>query len=302
MVSDSDARLWRLKLNFPSVLEESLFWKLGELGIHRSAVQYSPEDPSQGVLLVWLLIKEWPESERDKLICSLFSLAKPFGITLSSPIWDEVLDHDWSVIWKKYWKPDPVGRKLLILPAWLNAPTQFSERIVLKIDPGSAFGTGSHPTTRLCLEFLEAKPPVGRLVADVGCGSGVLGLAALGLGASRVLAVDTDSLAVSSAKSNLKLNCVEATEMQVFLGSVKELKSRLQNKCVDLLLCNILAPVIEAIAPSFDCLIDVHGSAILSGLLMEQKPGLERVLRGLGWEVIAFEKQGDWALLEIRRQ
>ena len=94
-------------------------------------------------------------------------------------LWDEVADEDWSLSWKQHWQPDPVGIGLLILPAWLEVPAEHSDRLVIRMDPGSAFGTGSHPTTRLCLEALEQNPPRGALVADLGCGSGVLGLAAL---------------------------------------------------------------------------------------------------------------------------
>ena len=190
----------------------------------------------------------------------------------------------------------------MILPAWLEVPPEHGERLVIRMDPGSAFGTGSHPTTRLCLEALEQAPPVGALVADLGCGSGVLGLAALGLGATAVVAADTDSLAVRATGDNRELNGRPADQLKVSLGSVEALQQLLEGRRADLLLCNILAPVIEALAPGFEALVAPEGRALLSGLLVDQAPGLEQVLGGLGWLVSARRSQGRWGLLEIQRR
>ena len=181
---------WRLTMACPPELEESLVWKLTDLGLHRHAVQHAPETPDQKQLLLWLPQPEWPEAERQQLLASLEPLAEPFGLPLPQGHWDDVADEDWSLSWKQHWQPDPVGDGLLILPAWLEVPPEHGERLVIRMDPGSAFGTGSHPTTRLCLEALEKAPPVGALVEDLGCGSGVLGLAALGLGATAVVVAD----------------------------------------------------------------------------------------------------------------
>ena len=175
-----------------------------------------------------------------------------------------------------------MGRGLLILPAWLKVPDEHRDRLVIRMDPGSAFGTGSHPTTRLCLEALEQQPPRGGLVADLGCGSGVLGLAALHLGAQRVVAADTDSLAVRATAENRDLNQRTPEQLAVDLGSVETLQQLLGTQRADLLLCNILAPVIEALAPGFDSLIAPDGCALLSGLLVDQAPRLTEVLDALG--------------------
>ena len=293
---------WRLTMACPPELEESLVWKLTDLGLHRHAVQHAPETPDQKQLLLWLPQPEWPEAERQQLLVSLAPLAKPFGLPLPQGRWDDVADEDWSLSWKQHWQPDPVGEGLLILPAWLEVPPEHGERLVIRMDPGSAFGTGSHPTTRLCLEALEQAPPVGALVADLGCGSGVLGLAALGLGATAVVAADTDSLAVRATGDNRELNGRPADQLKVSLGSVEALQQLLEGRRADLLLCNILAPVIEALAPGFEALVAPEGRALLSGLLVDQAPGLEQVLGGLGWLVSARGSQGRWGLLEIQRR
>ena len=293
---------WRLTMACPPELEESLVWKLTDLGLHRHAVQHAPETPDQKQLLLWLPQPEWPEAERQQLLASLEPLAEPFGLPLPQGHWDDVADEDWSLSWKQHWQPDPVGEGLLILPAWLEVPPEHGERLVIRMDPGSAFGTGSHPTTRLCLEALEQAPPVGALVADLGCGSGVLGLAALGLGATAVVAADTDSLAVRATGDNRELNGRPADQLKVSLGSVEALQQLLEGRRADLLLCNILAPVIEALAPGFEALVAPEGRALLSGLLVDQAPRLEQVLGDLGWRVSARGSQGRWGLLEIQRR
>ena len=292
---------WRLTMGCPPELEESLVWKLNDLGLHRHAVQHAPERPDHKQLLLWLPKPEWPEEERGQLLASLVPLAEPFGIPLHEGRWDDVADEDWSLSWKQHWQPDPVGHGLLILPAWLEVPEEHADRLVIRMDPGSAFGTGSHPTTRLCLEALEESTPQGSLVADLGCGSGVLGLAALGLGAEAVVAADTDSLAVRATADNRGLNRRSDAELAVALGSVDALERLLDGRRADLLLCNILAPVIEALAPGFEALVAPDGRALLSGLLVDQAPRLKQVLGELGWTVTAEAAQGRWGLLEIRR-
>ena len=292
---------WRLTMGCPPELEESLVWKLNDLGLHRHAVQHAPERPDHKQLLLWLPKPEWPEEERGQLLASLVPLAEPFGIPLPEGRWDDVADEDWSLSWKQHWQPDPVGHGLLILPAWLEVPEEHTDRLVIRMDPGSAFGTGSHPTTRLCLEALEESPPQGSLVADLGCGSGVLGLAALGLGAEAVVAADTDSLAVRATADNRGLNRRSDAELAVALGSVDALERLLDGRRADLLLCNILAPVIEALAPGFEALVAPDGRALPSGLLVDQAPRLKQVLGELGWTVTAEAAQGRWGLLEIRR-
>ena len=292
---------WRLAMPCPPDLEESLVWKLTDLGLHRHAVQHAPETPDQKTLLLWLPQPEWPKEQRQQLLASLAPLAEPFGLSLPNGRWDEVADEDWSLSWKQHWQPDPVGTGLLILPAWLEVPPEHAQRLVIRMDPGSAFGTGSHPTTRLCLEALEQQPPAGALVADLGCGSGVLGLAALGLGAEAVVAADTDSLAVRATVHNRGLNQRSEAQLGVAQGSVEALQQLLSGKRAHLLLCNILAPVIEALAPAFEELVTPDGRALLSGLLVDQAPRLKEVLAELGWTVTAEDSQGRWGLLEIRR-
>jgi len=297
---------WRLELASLPELEESLLWKLAELGIPRVAVQHRPETPSQRQLIAWLPAIDWPEPERQQLALALAPLAEPFGLALPPLQWSQQADEDWSLSWKQHWQADPVGKGLLILPAWLPCPPEHAERRLIAMDPGSAFGTGSHPTTRLCLEALEllaAMTPeglAGLRVADLGCGSGVLGLAALRLDAASVAAVDTDSLAVRATTDNADLNGL-TPQVRVQLGSVEALAELLEGQPADLLLCNILAPVIQALCPAFNTVLAANGVGLLSGLLVDQAPVLQLALRDEGWQAELTAEQSQWGLMTIRR-
>lgn len=290
---------WRLKLEAPLHLEESLIWKCERDCIKTFAIEYQKKNKTKFIFWVWLPSSEWNYQERVKFYSSLEPLAETFQINLSPPIWEKVNDEDWSSSWKRLWQPDPVGNSLLILPAWLNLPNDFANRIVLKLDPGSAFGTGSHQTTRLCLEALERIDLNDLRVADIGCGSGILSLAALGLGAKEVFAVDIDSMAVSSAKKNVSLNNLSEKRIRVSIGSVDELHKQLQGVKVDLIICNILAPVIKSLAPSFSDVTSGKAHAFLSGLLVDQIQDIVSLLAENGWQFIAAHQQEKWALIHL---
>jgi ribosomal protein L11 methyltransferase len=292
---------WRLELPCPPELEESLIWKLNALGIHRVALQHRPEAPEQRQLVAWLPAADWPAAERQQLPGALAPLAATFGLELAPMAWREQADEDWSLSWKQHWQPDPVGQRLLILPAWLELPPEHADRLVIRMDPGSAFGTGSHPTTRLCLEAIEQLQTLpGARVADLGCGSGILGIAALLQGARSVAAADTDSLAVRATADNAAVSGFSG-RLQVALGSVERLAELLQGRPADLLLCNILAPVIEALSPAFSSVLAPDGLGLLSGLLVDQAPRLQAVLAEQGWRAELTAQQSQWGLMTLRR-
>ena len=295
---------WRLELPLAPELEESLLWKLPELGIPRVAVRHRPEAPEERQLLAWLPEADWPEEQRAELVRVLEPLGEPFGLALPAVTWVRQPDEDWSLSWKQHWQADPVGDRLLILPAWLHLPEEHAERLVIHMDPGSAFGTGSHPTTRLCLEALESMAAgpanlAGLRVADLGCGSGILGLGALRLGAARVLAVDTDALAVRATGENAALNGL-SDAVRVAQGSVEVLAELLEGQPADLLLCNILAPVITALCPAFHTVLAPGGVGLLSGLLVDQAAALEDALAAQGWRAELAARQERWGLMVIR--
>ena len=301
---------WRLELPALPELEESLIWKLNALGIPRVAVRHRPEAPDQRQLVAWLPEADWPEPERRQLEQALAPKAETFGLSLPPITWEQQDDEDWSHSWKQHWQADPVGARLLILPAWLELPPEHADRLVIRMDPGSAFGTGSHPTTRLCLEAIEQlaeqrgtaeAPDLGPIrVADLGCGSGILGIAALLQGACSVAAADTDSLAVRATRDNAVVSGF-AERFSVQLGSVDRLAELLEGRPADLLLCNILAPVIEALCPAFHTVLAADGLGLLSGLLVDQAPRLQQALAEDGWQAELTAQQSQWGLMTIRR-
>ena len=299
---DSQVSWLRFEQEIPFELEDSCYWLLRDLGIHRFSFEQDPDNNFTQILFIWLAMTEWSVRDQKNLVQSLISLAKTFELSLSAGKWTQVKDEDWSLSWKKSWKPDPVGKSILILPAWLDLPEKFLERKIIRLDPGSAFGTGRHPSTRLCLEALDDDHPVGKTIADVGCGSGILSLTALKLGAKRTYSVDTDSLAISATKINSALNDFPENLLNVFLGSIEEIEANMPEKKIDLILCNILAPVIKSLGPSFEKIIGYKGKVILSGLLVEQIKELQEFFMPLGWEVLEIKKKDQWALMELTRK
>ncbi len=292
----------RLEQESPVELEDSFYWFLSNLEIHRFSFEHDPENKSTQTLFVWLPFNEWSVRDQRNLVQSLILLAKPFELTLPACKWIQVKDEDWSLSWKKSWKPDPIGKSVLILPAWLDVPGKFLERKIIRLDPGYAFGTGSHPSTRLCIEALDNDPPVGKTIADLGCGSGILSLTALKLGAKCTYSVDTDSLAISATRINFDLNKFPENLFNVSLGSIEELEKNIPEKKIDVILCNILAPVIKSLGPDFEKIIGCKGKVILSGLLVDQIKELQDFFLPLGWQVVEIKTKDQWALMVLALQ
>ena len=287
----------RFEQEIPFDLEDSCYWLLSDLGIHRFSFEHDPDNKLTQSLFIWVALTEWSVRDQKKLAQSLISLAKPFELSLRSGEWIQVKDEDWSLSWKKSWKPDPVGKLILILPAWLDVPEKFLDRKIIRLDPGIAFGTGSHPSTRLCIEALDRDPPIGKTIADLGCGSGILSLTALKLGAQNTFSVDTDSLAISATKMNFALNNYSENFLNVFQGSIGELEENMPENKFDLILCNILSPVIKSLGPDFEKIIAYKGKLILSGFLVEEIKELQDFFLPLGWQVLEIQTKDQWALM-----
>ena len=176
---------------------------------------------------------------------------------------EEVAEQNWVQLTQSQFDPIRVSGRLWIVPSWHVAPDP--EAIVLVLDPGMAFGTGSHPTTRLCLEWLERTVSTDISILDYGCGSGILAIAAAKLGAKEVLGVDIDLQTVSAAKSNAELNTVSAR----FEDSTKEIKGQF-----DIVVANILSNPLKALAPAICAHVRPGGRLALSGILTEQSDDL----------------------------
>ena len=211
-----------------------------------------------------------------------------------------VPDQDWMTAWKQHYKPIPVGQKLLILPAWLEST--YPDRVAIKIDPSMAFGTGSHPTTQLCLALLEKYVQPGKPVIDVGCGSGILSIGAIKMGANNALAVDIDSASVRATDENAAANEV-GDQITAALGSVAEiLQGQFFIRQAPLVLANILAPVlVRLFNEDLAKLITPGGVILLSGILIEQATEVEVEAGSHGLKLLERMTMGDWIALAFQK-
>ena len=246
----------------------------------------------------YLPVDEKLEETRQKLEESLYFLGmiQP----LPAPVFTPLADQNWMEAWKVHYQPIPIGKRLIIVPAWLESPN--ASRISIRIDPGMAFGTGTHPTTQLCLELLESCTPKDGDVIDVGCGSGILSVAALKLGAGFALGVDIEEASVKASRENADANGIPADQFVIGLGSVTEvLAGKFQIRNAPLVLVNILAPIIIRL---FDMgladLVSTGGALILSGILAEQAEGVIFSAKAHGLNLMEKRQIGDWVALLVR--
>lgn len=184
-------------------------------------------------------------------------------------------DQDWEKTWMDRFQPMRFGERLWICPSWLSPPDPAAVTIML--DPGMAFGTGTHPTTALCLEWLEQHNLDGKVIVDFGCGSGVLAIAAALLGAAQVLAVDNDPQAITATEANRRANDLDAALLQCFLPA--QFPPADSSLPADVLVANILAGPLAQLAPRFAALVKPGGALVLSGILPEQAEPLREVYR-----------------------
>jgi len=205
-----------------------------------------------------------------------------------------VADQDWLAEWKKGYEPIAVGQSLLICPSWRRDQARNSDRIVIEIDPGMAFGTGTHETTRGCLELLEKYWKGGSLL-DVGTGTGILAIAAVKLRpGSRVVGFDLDPEAVEVALENVAINGV-ADEIEIEVNKL----SSYQGQEFDLILANLTADVIIPLSPEFPQVLKPQGALIVSGVLREQTDDVRAALESHNLTLIEMMPEGEWMTMAL---
>jgi ribosomal protein L11 methyltransferase len=246
----------------------------------------------------YLPVDEKLEDIRQRTLESLWYLGR---ITpLPEPEFRNIADQDWMVAWKKNYHPIPIGKKLLILPAWME-PSE-PGRMVVRIDPSMAFGTGTHPTTQLCLALTEDYLQPGQNIIDVGCGSGILSIAALKLGAAHALGVDIDPESTRSSRENAEANGI-SDSLELGLGSVAELcAGQFSIKQAPIVLVNILAPIIVRLfEDGLADLVEPGGTLILSGILVNQVHKVETAASERGLVCLQRQQVSDWVALAYRK-
>ncbi len=237
-----------------------------------------------------------------KTVYEALSSLKDSSPDYSALTWnrDEVRDEDWENNWKEFFKPFPVGNKLYVKPTWENIPEEAaSSRFVIEIDPASSFGTGAHATTKLCLEKLEELGVDNARVLDMGCGSGILSIGALLLGADSVIAVDIDEVASKIAKENLELNGFTAPKAQVYCGNVFEDHALVESigGNYDVICANIVASIIVEMAPLFYSCLKNGSHLIASGIISEREDEVRGALIKAGFSVLNSKEEDDWLVI-----
>ncbi|MEW8028304.1 MAG: 50S ribosomal protein L11 methyltransferase [Candidatus Thiodiazotropha sp.] len=201
--------------------------------------------------------------------------------------WERIEDRIWERVWLEHFKPMSFGRRLWVCPAGESIDQR--NTVVIKLDPGLAFGTGTHPTTALCLEWLDAQDLKGRRIIDYGCGSGILAIAALKLGASSAVALDHDRQALIASRDNAQKNGVSDRLITC-------LPDEMPNGQFDLLVANILAAPLIQLAPDFARLVRPGGRFALSGILVEQESEVAPAYQAFA-ALEAPKRQQEWLLL-----
>jgi ribosomal protein L11 methyltransferase len=267
--------------------------------VEQKALQNNPDEAyrveSNARVFGYLLADASLEEKKKQLEVALWHLGQiqPLPAATYQPIHDED--------WKKHYQPILIGNKLVIIPAWIKK--EFPGRLPIRINPGMAFGTGTHPSTQLCLQLLEEALQPAQSVIDVGCGSGILSLAALKLGAGFVLGVDIDPAAVLSSVENAANNLI-GSKMEIGLGSVAEIHTnQFRIKNAPVVVVNILASIITHLfEDGLADLVESGGKLILAGIL---EPQAQEVIKIADEKGLALEKtitSSDWTALLFKKQ
>ena len=200
---------------------------------------------------------------------------------------EKMYEEDWANNWKKYYKPTKIGERIVVKPTWeeYNAT---DDELVLELDPGMAFGTGTHETTRMCIQALDKYVKEDSTVFDVGCGSGILAIAAAKLGAKKAVGVDLDPVAVESAKENVGFNNLD--NIEILYGNLVEV---IEGKA-DIVVANIIAEVICILTEDVKRVLKEDGYFITSGIIHDRVDMVTTKLKETGFEIVEVNKDGEW--------
>lgn len=243
------------------------------------------KDRTKGYVHIYISPEENPQ-EAVAFLSERFTVAGiPHKIDLSL-----CKNEDWENNWKEFFKPMKIGEKLLIQPLWIDEIDNPEHRAVLTIEPGLAFGTGGHHTTRLCLETLERYVKAGDAVLDTGCGSGILAIAALLLGANKAVGVDIDELAVKTAIENGKQNGFAEPRYTILQGNLADKVTG----AYDVVVANIVADIIMLFAKDVGRFLRPNGVFITSGIIDTREQEVRAALEGNGFAVSERNEQNGW--------
>lgn len=249
-------------------------------------------DRSKGIVHVYISPEENPNEAVSFIKERLTAENIPFEI-------DSVLckNADWENNWKKYFKPMPVGERLLIQPIWKDK-VDAGDRVVLNLEPGLAFGSGTHETTRLCLEAIEKHITPGCKMLDIGCGSGILSIASLLLGAGEATGVDIDKLAVKTAMENANRNGFDESRYTLYHGNLTD---KVHGK-FDVIAANIVADAIIMLSKGVDEFMNDDSVYIVSGIIDMRESEVVAALDNYGFRITARHEEGGWLCFECKKK
>lgn len=216
---------------------------------------------------------------------------------------EETEDIDWINNWKQYFHQFYID-DLLVIPSWETVEEEDQGKMVLHIDPGTAFGTGMHETTQLCIRQLKKYVTADTVLLDVGTGSGILGILALMFGARRVVGTDLDICAVEAVRENLESNHIDPAKFEMMIGNIiteKEIQDRVGYGCYDIVAANILADVLVALSPVIVNQMKPGGIYITSGIIDEKETVVVEAVKAAGLEVLEVAHQGEWVGVTARK-
>ena len=263
--------------------------------------------PDEGIAKVSFYLEDLNELEEilTKIEEGLDELSQFVDVGERTIAMSETEDKDWINNWKQYFKPFTVD-DILIKPTWETIPEEHKDKLLIQIDPGTAFGTGMHETTQLCIRQLKKYVTQDSKILDVGTGSGILGITALKLGAKSVFGTDLDECAISAVKENMEANQIDPSEFYVLQGNIiddKAVQDQGGYECYDIVVANILADVIILLQKEIPVHLKKGGIFITSGIInMKEEAVKEAFAANDAFEVIEITYQGEWLSVTARKK
>lgn len=259
----------------------------------------NPEDfPKNGVVVkAYLSATSFLAETIEEIRLAIANLVN-FDINIGENVLttNEVHEEDWATAWKQYYHPVKISERFTIVPTWEDYTPVSTDELIIELDPGMAFGTGTHPTTVMCLQALEKVVKEGHSVVDVGTGSGVLSIGAAMLGAKSVHALDLDEVAVKSAQENIQLNKVEHVA-EVFHGNLLDTVK----EPADVVVANILAEIIMSFTDDAFSIVKPGGVYVTSGIIGAKKDEVKAALEASGFQIEEVLMMEDWVAIISRR-
>ena len=273
--------------------KDFLFQKKNELDWDYVEEEVFNKSGQDGVLIKTYIPEERNVLELIETVKARIALLPSFGLDIGegSVSLSNVNESDWANEWKKYYKPTKVGKKIVVKPSWEDYEKQEGD-LIIELDPGMAFGTGTHETTSMCIRELENYVDETKTVFDIGCGSGILAISAAQLGAKEVVAGDLDEVAVKVSKENCEINHV-SDKVVVKHGSLFEVV----DSKADVIVANIIADIIKILAKDVSKFLKEDGVFISSGIILAKIDEVCEALEENGFEIVKVERLGEWSAI-----